>query len=1207
MSSTTNVLDTSTGFSPAATQSSTPLTTSPQTPSWTGSSANGLLGQYYSGRNFDNLKLSRTDGTVNFDWGTGSPDAALGVDNFSVRWSGKLLAKYSETYTFHATSDDGVRLWINGQQILNGWWDHSATEFQGNITLQAGQTYDLRMEYYENAGRAVSQLRWSSRSQAKEVIPQSQLFLPSSQVSRDTIAPTATANTSNLTAATTVPYRFTVTYSDDRGIDATTIDNNDIRVTTTNGFNQLARLVSVTAATNGIARLATYQIDAPGGTWDSTDNGTYTIALQSNQIKDTSGNTAAAKTLGSFQVNIAPSPIVANGNGLKAEYFDNIDFTNLKLNRTDASVNFDWGYGSPDASIQPDTFSARWTGQVLAKYSETYTFSTTSDDGVRLWVNGQKIIDRWVNQAATEVTGSITLQAGQKYDIRLEYYENGGRAVSKLAWSSRSQIKEIIPQGYLFSASFPGDTTAPTATASLSTLTTVGGSAYNFAVTYTDNVAINTSSLDGNDIQVTGPSGFNQLAQLVGVSTNGTSQIATYRIWAPGGSWDSSDNGTYTVALQANQVSDTSGNVAAARTLGSFQVSLTAPAPIDLNEAPVITLPGSLFTTPQSTSLAVTGIQIADDAGNAPITVTLTATNGILKVGDVSGGVTMANLRNNGTGSVVLIGTLMQINATLINPGGLTYTPNAGFLGSDRINVAVNDNGNTGSGGAKTDSKSFDVSIYQSTPPSNGTKKSPIGINLSQVVDYSPEWVFVDAFKASRPWISQKEGASWGQGGTLNLTKEGWIASLQPGQYATTIMFTGIPYPTGRYTLFYEGEGTIEFGLGSAKIISRESGKLIVDVPKGEGIFLEIRATNPNNPIRNIQFIMPGFENTYKTQPFHPIFLERITPFESLRFMDWQNTNNSKLTTWADRTTLQHATQADPEGVAAEYMIKLANTLKTDPWFTIPHLADDNYVRQFATLVRDTLDPSLKIYVEYSNEIWNYGFEQTRYAEQQGKAMGLSSDNFTAALRFYSQRSVEVFKIWEEVFGANSNRLEKVLASQAVISYAAEQVLSWKDAYKHADSYAIAPYFYGGDLTDSSKASQTVQMSVDQIVDRLLQSIRTDTKKAITDSHSVTQRFGIDLIAYEGGPHLTSYQMPANLEPQLTQLFNNANRSPRMRDVYREYLETWSQAGGGLFNQFNSVSSYNKYGQWGALEYQNQDINTAPKYLGILDFINSDS
>ncbi len=146
-----------------------------------------------------------------------------------------------------------------------------------------------------------------------------------------------------------------------------------------------------------------------------------------------------------------PGPVIGTGNGLRADYYDNRDFTNPTLSQTDATVDFNWGSAAPLLSMGVDTFSVRWTGQVQPLYSETYQFKTTSDDGVRLWVNNQLIIDKLVNQATTSHTGSITLEAGQKYDIRLDYFENTGNALAQLAWSSPSQTLEIIPQTQLYS------------------------------------------------------------------------------------------------------------------------------------------------------------------------------------------------------------------------------------------------------------------------------------------------------------------------------------------------------------------------------------------------------------------------------------------------------------------------------------------------------------------------------------------------------------------------------------------------------------------------------------------------------------------------------------------------------------------------------------------------------------------------------------
>ncbi|WP_164821358.1 galactose-binding domain-containing protein [Paenibacillus koleovorans] len=136
----------------------------------------------------------------------------------------------------------------------------------------------------------------------------------------------------------------------------------------------------------------------------------------------------------------------AMGNGLKGDYYDNADFTSLKLSRTDATVNFNWGSGSPDASIGSDTFSVRWTGQIRPQYSQNYNFYVAFDGGVRLWVNGELMLDQWTDQTGAEWTSRISLTAGTDYDIRLDYYTNTGNASVKLYWSSSSQSKQIIPQ-----------------------------------------------------------------------------------------------------------------------------------------------------------------------------------------------------------------------------------------------------------------------------------------------------------------------------------------------------------------------------------------------------------------------------------------------------------------------------------------------------------------------------------------------------------------------------------------------------------------------------------------------------------------------------------------------------------------------------------------------------------------------------------------
>ena len=146
------------------------------------------------------------------------------------------------------------------------------------------------------------------------------------------------------------------------------------------------------------------------------------------------------------------------GTGLKGDYYNAINLTGaVALSRTDSQVNFDWGNGSPGAGVNSDNFSARWTGEVEAPVSGGYTFATTSDDGVRLSVNGSQIINNWTDHGpTTNTSSSVNLTAGQKVSITMEYYERGGGATAKLLWAYPGQVQQPIPQSRLYPATGTG-------------------------------------------------------------------------------------------------------------------------------------------------------------------------------------------------------------------------------------------------------------------------------------------------------------------------------------------------------------------------------------------------------------------------------------------------------------------------------------------------------------------------------------------------------------------------------------------------------------------------------------------------------------------------------------------------------------------------------------------------------------------------------
>lgn len=478
---------------------------------------NGLKGDYYDTADFKSFKYTRTDARISFDWEGGAPPS-IGGDSFSIRWTGQIQPKYTESYTFCTIADDGVRLWVDNQLVINDWKTHAATEKQGVIRLEANKKYNIKLEYYENKNDACVKLLWSSKRQEKEIVPGDRLFSEAIAAPQPP-QPNPPANNREPVKVDLSAYYNEDAFSYDtrRGdgdfdghgnsysanlftanptYDGASYStgplnngkNNSIRMEgqkitlRQNKYESIRLLGSATNGNqSGIVRInytdgSSTRITLSMKDWCAADaSGEKIVQTMGHRHSETGDDNIKAhvyayylspdrhKTVSGITLPDQEDmhvlaltlltdvrPYSGTGTGLTGMYFNNVNFTSQKLSRVDATVNFDWRTGAPASQIDPDTFSVRWSGQVEPKYSENYTFYTVADDGVRLWVNNVLLIDDRNEHSATERSGSITLTAGKKYSIKLEYFDNQQDASVKLMWSSPSQGKEIIPASQLY-------------------------------------------------------------------------------------------------------------------------------------------------------------------------------------------------------------------------------------------------------------------------------------------------------------------------------------------------------------------------------------------------------------------------------------------------------------------------------------------------------------------------------------------------------------------------------------------------------------------------------------------------------------------------------------------------------------------------------------------------------------------------------------
>ena len=520
----------------------------------------------------------------------------------------------------------------------------------------------------------------------------------------------------------------------------------------------------------------------------------------------------------------------------------------------------------------------------------------------------------------------------------------------------------------------------------------------------------------------------------------------------------------------------------------------------------------------------------------------------------------------------------------------------------------------------KTNMADSPITSAQYNPPLS----MAVGNNLDGMVDWSTAWPFVDVFKRTRTWMTRNLDGSgaWdsGFGSLIPVDTNGWPTKVPfpvngTNQMVHTIMVN--LNEAGTYNFIYEGSGSLgfrwyPFGLNGGGANLTATGGVqsfsFTATATNTQASVEIYNSATNDYLRNFHIVLTNSLATYPTQPFHPLFLQRLQPFKCLRFMDWGAINYSALMSWTNRTTPSYYTQANPNGVALEYMVQLCNTLQKDAWICIPHVADDNYVQNAAQLIRDNLSPNLRVYVEYSNERWNNQFSQTAYVQTQGVNLSLDPDPYTAGQKYVARRSGQIWSIFQQVFGsAADSRLVKVMATQSAWTGVTDMRVSGLfDTNINVsgvlpDALAIAPYF-GTAFVPSDLPPNAPYPTVDDILTNLSvqaiaeQQLQVGLQKTIADAH------GWKLVCYEGGQTLQGIWGAEN-DTNLTAILTAANRDPRMFTIYTQHLDMLKAQGVDLFNNYSYCGNWGKNGNWGSLEFQDQPTNAALKYAALVQWI----
>ncbi len=516
-----------------------------------------------------------------------------------------------------------------------------------------------------------------------------------------------------------------------------------------------------------------------------------------------------------------------------------------------------------------------------------------------------------------------------------------------------------------------------------------------------------------------------------------------------------------------------------------------------------------------------------------------------------------------------------------------------------------------------------------------------LAMGLNGIADWSTQQPFVDVMKTARRWIGHLHG-QWGGVSYAELKaagvldENGWptrvpaevdrietfVLTEQPEEFATL---------AGRYRLTYQGRGKLRL-TGRASVVSRDEGEIWFEYQPGEGLVgLAILETDPDQTgdyIRNIRIIPEKLIPLDEVGAvFNPDWLARIEDLRLVRFMDWMSTNNSDIVSWDERPTFDDFSYTR-RGVPIELMVRLCNQIGTDAWFNMPHKANDAYVSEFASYVADTLDTHLKAYVEYSNEVWNFTFDQAHYAAAQAKVRWGTGADGNAWMQFSGVRGAEVMRIWSDVYGATAkDRIVRVAGTHTDwpgLENAMLQAPLRKGVnptppapVESFDVLAITGYF-GFELGSDDTAPKVLnwiaagraraerdgrdlglkqvllesyvsEHEFDTVIPKAIKTLRegsfgTYITESLPYMAKSAKENGLGLVMYEGGTHAVGLGGWTGNE-DLTRFLQHLNYSDDMSVLYEELLAAWKASGAGLFNAFVDVAPPSQFGSWGTLRH----------------------